>query len=487
MLEFPRWLEARAWGYLGNFAVVEGMESHGVECVVLPALAGMASDDPDSWLSHARALLDGERFDQVWVWLVHCDFDPRFLRWLRSLAPVVVGWTGESLEHTEAEVQLMPRLARRSQRVLRQLEHVTHALAVDERDAEILENRGISAIWLPMAVPARTIREPREPAVGDCAAVYGSLYGERGEWLRRGLRAGFLQRPEPPEDALSLPERFDEVHELGRRYLSSSSSVERAGLEEYVAAWRSVRAAIHDCWMRSLSQCLAVVNLPSIGKVYTSRVVETMAAGRPAISWRVPDRPRNLALFEENREILLYDAAHPEGLELQVRSLASEPERAGRLVTRARHAIWRKHTVEERVRQVFDWIATGRKPDYRHGSVGRNLDRHLASFRERALGVADPGRAEPAAAEWRCIQRRRLRGLINAAAHRGDGEAEVDHLSDAVRHYPDDREFRVRLRSLLLERGVPGEAQLIYDRLLRVHAGDEALRRDAAALRDAEP
>ena len=77
-LEFSRWQHARSWPYAAGLGFEEGLEAHGFSCTVLPAVNEFPSLSPRSWLYHAPRLLDGERFDQAWVWMTHTATTRRF-------------------------------------------------------------------------------------------------------------------------------------------------------------------------------------------------------------------------------------------------------------------------------------------------------------------------------------------------------------------------------------------------------------------------
>jgi hypothetical protein len=322
MLEFANWGRARAWGYSGTFGVEEGLRAAGADCVVLPALAEVPSDVDQSWLRHARRTLAGERFDQVWVWLVHHRYDPTFWTWIKSLAPLVVGLVFESLEHTPQELERFPQFRQRERFVQQQLTHVTHALLVDERDVALRDAAGKPARWLPTAVPRRCIVVDDQPPSEQAVVFYGSAYGERQRWIEHSKLQGVLRQADNAEATTTIAERFDAIHLASIEHLAAGQA-DRALLDVYVDAWRSVRREAFDNWLAELRRWPAVVNLPSVGKVYTSRVMEAMAAGRPAISWRIPNRPRNLELFEPNQEILLYET--PDELAEQATRVLDDP------------------------------------------------------------------------------------------------------------------------------------------------------------------
>ena len=132
---------------------------------MLPALSQYPSISPRSWLYHAPRLLDGEHFDQVWVWMTHTAYDPVFLEWVKGVAPVRVGVVMESMDYTPAEYALAPHLLARRDFVETQLRVMTHVLAMDEVDAAGFERRlDLPAMWLPTATPAtHTAAACRQP------------------------------------------------------------------------------------------------------------------------------------------------------------------------------------------------------------------------------------------------------------------------------------------------------------------------------------
>jgi glycosyltransferase involved in cell wall biosynthesis len=132
---------------------------------------------------------------------------------------------------------------------------------------------------------------------------------------------------------------------------------------------RIIRRQAFAQWISGLQAGCAVVNLPHFVKTYAGRVVEGMAAGRPVISWEIPDRPRNTALFEANREILLFSRDVPTQLAEHIRHIRREPGFAQQLVERARRKLRRFHTLEKRVQHILRWLEAGDEPDYDDGSV----------------------------------------------------------------------------------------------------------------------
>ena len=354
-LEFPRWQQARHWSYGAQLGFEEGLQACGVKFLTVTT----------PWLSRVQEICRGQKFDQVWFEIVHHTFDDGLLDWIAGVAPVRVGFLGESLEYTPEECLIDPRLAARKRLVEDRLKYVTHAVAVDEHDVREINMRGLaSAMWLVSAVPERFVRErSAAPALG-AAAFSGALYGERASWLERPELKGLLIKQPSPEQGTPYPLLFDALHYAVPLYLRRAAVAEKAALGAYLCALRRIRRRCFSRWLRAMWIGSAVINLPACVKAYAGRVVEAMAAGRPVISWEIPNRPRTKALFEDGKEILLYPKDSPGQLAAHVQRIQAEPDFARRLVAAASARLRRFHTTEKRVQQVLDWLDTGALPTY---------------------------------------------------------------------------------------------------------------------------
>ncbi|MBC8326789.1 MAG: tetratricopeptide repeat protein [Verrucomicrobia subdivision 3 bacterium] len=366
--ECGNWQNAKAWSYNGFYALEEGLAANEVEFKTLPALAGVPSDHPASWLGQAQYMFLHEEFDQAWIWITHNDYDPDFLDWIKSKTDVRVGVIMESLEHTPEEEQQHGNLAGRREKVKGQLQHCTHALTFDDRDAETLaEELGIPTMWCPPVVTWREVCDAVALPEPGPAAFQGTIYNlERKALLESAINEGLLTQPPLPEIGSGFPRQFDvlQINSLNR--VSLYDVAEPAWLGEYLVNLRRLRRRLNDLWMEGLQQSYAQVNLPSIFKCYAGRVVETMAAGRPVISWD-PPRARTRALFAPGQEIELFKREDAYGLAQAILKLQKNPEAAARIAERARAKVLRHHTAEVRMRQVLDWLARGDQPDYGEG------------------------------------------------------------------------------------------------------------------------
>ena len=130
----------------------------------------------------------------------------------------------------------------------------------------------------------------------------------------------------------------------------------------YLNAVRRIRKRSYVRWLRGLQSGVAVVNLPHFVKSYTPRVIEGMAAGRPVLSWEIPNRPRSKAMFEDGQEILLFNT--PDELADHIQRLQSDAVLAQTITENARRRIRQFHTTDKRVRQILDWIESGKEPTY---------------------------------------------------------------------------------------------------------------------------
>ncbi|MBI3611408.1 MAG: glycosyltransferase family 1 protein [Nitrospirae bacterium] len=366
-LEYHTWYYARHLSYCAQLGLEEGLQASGVDyfTITMP------------WLGRARELLEGKRFDQVWIELiptglfelVHRALDKALYEWIAELAPIRVGFLTESMEYSPEEYVFSPThplrgmaMRKRRSRLEKRIQYMTHVVACDEKDADDLAARGpAQAMWWPQAVPERFICEKVPTMPKSCAIFGGALYGERARWLERPDLKGMLVHPPPPE---RYPFLFDALHMISYGSVKSRLPGYRALHSRYLHTLRRIRQECFADWLKGLQTGSAVVNLPHFVKSYAGRVVEGMAAGRPVISWEIPDRPQNRALFEDGKEILLFDKNDPAQLAVQIRRLLSDSDFGRRIAMNARRKLKQFHAIEKRVRQILDWVATGDKPTY---------------------------------------------------------------------------------------------------------------------------
>ncbi|MBM3465472.1 MAG: glycosyltransferase family 1 protein [Armatimonadetes bacterium] len=316
------------------------------------------------------------------------------MQWLEELAPVRVGIVPESMRYSKEDHKISTQLGELRPSTCQKLPHLTHVLVADEADVEDLrrDHPGLRYLWWPMPAPARFSLEPRLPSPNAPALFIGNVYGERLKLLERPDFARVLHRLRPPEDGTLYPGLFDALHEaleahfappgVSRRTLTEiafpflkrfrvrrlfkggAREDARETLRAYLQVLRLTRRGIYRSMLRAQRQGSAVVNLPHYVHTYAGRVIEGISAGCPIISWRIPNRPRNEALFEDGKEILLYERTQPLQLVEQIERVRRDPGAALKIARQAQAKFQRFHTTEARVGQILHWLDSGAEPSY---------------------------------------------------------------------------------------------------------------------------
>ena len=358
--EMHRWLTARSWSYNLHLGWEEGLQANQVEFLTITT----------PWLYRAKEIIGARTFDQVWINDLALssvrgagDISKAQLAMLATLAPVRLGLLTESIyDYTDEEMTERPSLQHRQGEVDKCLPHLTHLIAYDEADVVELERRsGLPCIWAPSPVVGSLIHEEVPPPTYDRALFSGSLYGVRQDWLDHpALQTRLAQQPSPDEGR-AYSKLFDLLHRRRTRRLMRSAFAVPFYFA-YINAVRRIRKRSYLYWLKGLQKGVAVVNLPHFVKSYTPRVIEGMAAGRPVLSWQIPNRPRNQALFAHGQDILLFNT--PDELAVHIQRLQSDALFAQQLTANARRRIRQFHTVEKRVQQILHWTQRGKVPTY---------------------------------------------------------------------------------------------------------------------------
>ena len=351
LLEFGNWSTACKMPYNAMFGLEEGLRAQGIEPLTLTT----------SWLPRAQQICEGQKFDQVWMEVVHQNVvHPGWLEWVSELAPVRLAFLPESLEYTAEELAVMPRLVTRRHGIETRLRYMTHALSVDEKDAERMSQRGaLQAQFWPISVPKRFVVNEAGPMPEAPAIFPGTSYGWRQDFLEHPALRGMLAQLAPPEQDTIFPLLFDGLQQAAATYAENGRPGWQLSLPAYMDQLRHIRQTTFGLWLRGLQAGSAVVNLPHMVKTYAGRVYEGIAAGRPVVSWGFPDRPRNRALWEEDSEILLFQRDSPEQLAEHIQRLRCDHVFATKLANTTLQKLRRFHTAEHRVGQILDWIDSG--------------------------------------------------------------------------------------------------------------------------------
>jgi hypothetical protein len=367
-IECCRWAVARGVPYSTYFGFEEGFAAAGIEFLTIPAIWCGLQHQIQEWFCRARKICAGKHFDQVWFEVIHTNYANEHLEWIATLAPVRVAISMESLTYNAKDIARDPEFAGRKQKIEQRLRFATHLTTVDETDVDDINARHITkAMWSPAAVPERYITDSKWSGAKHPAVFVGTIYGDRAALVERPALCGDLVTVASAENRTFYPLLFDALH----KSFDAISRIKTNGSLEnswYLASLRFIRRRCFEYYLRTLQSGYAVVNLPHPVRSYSYRVVEAMAAGRPVISWKIPDRPRNESMFVNGREILLFDEDNPEELSNCIRRIAQDSELRKSLTQNATRKMRALHTVEKRTRQILHWVETGESPN--HTEVG---------------------------------------------------------------------------------------------------------------------
>lgn len=348
---------ARTWSYAAHLGFEEAFRNLGADVAVVTG----------PWLTRAPEIVGDSSFDQVWLDPVHAPFDERLLQWAAERAPIRLALIAESFHYDEqdsAEAVLLPGYRRN---VLQALPYLTHGLAIDEADVrELQEEHGLPTRWWCSSVPRGYLRTGHECTPDVPVLFCGSVYGRRQDWARRARESGVVQSLSSTEAGTPYPWLFDLLQYLSRRFIRWKLPGARFVFPVYLRGLRALRRHCFRLWIRGLQRGRAILNLPVRIGAYPGRVVEAMAAGRAVLSWRVPDRPANEALFREGETIALYSS--PEDLDRLLDWAIETGPAVDAMAAQARELVQREHTTERLVSDTLDWIT--RTPSVRRWPPG---------------------------------------------------------------------------------------------------------------------
>lgn len=371
--EMKTWQTAKMWGYTFHLGLEEGFVANGVEFTTILS----------SWFPKAKELCVGKRFDQIWINDVTHMFEPKKwgeyqlyeadLEWLAGLAPVRLGFVVESLQYTDKELTEAPSLCYAYNVLKRTSAYLTHIMAVDEKDFDIIRQLSNAQLsWLILPVPQRCICTNISLPQFKNPTFHGSPYGERARWLKMPFIKDLLTHNLSSDNNTELPSIFDRLHRnLNPFAISSQRSLEMLH-NSYLDLIRCVRRSSFDLYLADLYKESIVVNLPSYASIYTGRVFEGMASGRPVVTARLERSPRMTSLFEDEKEILLYSLKNPEDLVKHIKRVLDDPGFGIWIAENARNKLLHFHTVEKRVKQIITWIESGIEADFSYYSNAMN-------------------------------------------------------------------------------------------------------------------
>ncbi|HRK37697.1 MAG TPA: glycosyltransferase [Burkholderiaceae bacterium] len=371
LLEFDNWQRGRGWSYTGSYAFIDGFQKNGHRCFLLPAIFGRAPDANDSFIKHAPRLFAGQHFDEAWVWSNHACYNEDFWSWLKDVAPVRISVSLESLNYSPFEHEVLPFLQEWVDSGYASLPHCTHALVPDEKDVPVIVDRfGIPTAQNIFMMPEELVLD--EPAPDhNVASFIGSTYFTgsgydlpkaallpRNLYLADRRLEGLMDRPHfrLPERNSNTLARFEDIHKAITEHMQDGK-LNRAGFDAYVSELIELRRSLFTLLLEGYRLGMANINLPTLVKSYSGRVLETMAACVPSVSWRIPERPQCAEWFKEDEELVLFDSV--EELTQKLTRLRNEPQWREHLVKNGRHAVLERYSSRIRCRRYSDWLDHG--------------------------------------------------------------------------------------------------------------------------------
>jgi len=383
--ELTDWNAARMWGYTAHIGLEEGLEACEVEFTTILS----------SWFPFIKEFYAESTFDQVWINDVIHMFEPKGWRyyrltlddldWLASLAPVRLGFVIESLNYTEDDYIRAPYLANYIRILQKTIPYLTHILTPDEKDIDTIASMGsVHVDWYVMSIPLRYIFGGTPTPTGTKPVFRGTAYGDRGRWLSYPTLADQIDFQLSSDNDTVLPDIFDKLHK--DLYPQAILNKEKLQLlyEIYLDIVRKARLLSFSMYMRDLQNGAAVINLPAWGKIYTGRVFEGLASGRPVVTYRFDNSPRMTSLFKDQSEIILYDGTDPESLALHLKAISDNPEFAASVAAMGLRTMRSYHSTEHRICQIIRWISDGKQIDYRVP-----IDEGLLRFKSVILPTCD--------------------------------------------------------------------------------------------------
>lgn len=366
--EIFKWRQAKMWSYNFHLAFESGLAANEVEFTTLIT----------SWIPRAKELIAGKSFDQVWILdIVHSSkpggcggyqLTDTDWEWIEGLAPIRLGFITESVDYPEEDYLINPALLDTKRILEKTLHYVTHVAAIDEWDFPYISSIcKLPIFWMVPTMPEALIANEISTPPRAKATFIGTPYGERAKWLERPVIKDWLALQVSPDNFTNYPNMFDELHAQLNDMLSVADHVLPLVYYQYLQKIRLIHLRTFEMYLEGLREGSAVVHLPSFCQVYNSRVYEGMAAGRPVITSRGPDRPLLDAIFEEGTDVLVYPKDDPTVLADHIQRVIQEPEFGRQVAVNARNKLLRFHTMERRVAQLLDWLDSGREPIYTDG------------------------------------------------------------------------------------------------------------------------
>ena len=301
-LEFPRWYSAKKMPYPVGAGIADGFPRD-FNVTVVPTFY-----NSDLWLQYLNQITMGQSYDQVWLEVVHSVIPVQVLEYIKSLAPIRVGFMIESLTiHPDEYVNNPQGTKQREENLKMKLPYLTHAVVVDERDLSFFK---IPAMFDVASVPEKMINSNVNSAAlqYDKVIFFGTIYGERSKWVS-ALGDKLSINPQGDlEGSTGLPTHYEQIVNSAFSNMSGKKAIPVGYYKKFCDDWMCVRRDMYQNWITILKNLdgYGVLNPPHRTNVLSARVIEAMAAGKVVFSPRMYNGVD--FLFNNGENILYYES-----------------------------------------------------------------------------------------------------------------------------------------------------------------------------------
>jgi hypothetical protein len=345
-LEFPNWYSAKKMTYPVGVGLSEGFGKN-IEVTVVPAFYNSGL-----WMQYLHQITMGQKYDQVWFEVVHSKIPMQVLEYIKSLAEIRVGFVIESLTIHPDEYKNNPDGTNlRTENLNAKLPYMTHVVVVDERDLKTFK---IPVMFDIASVPESMVNlEVNEKALEtDNVIFYGTPYGERESWVN-ALGDHLLLNPQgDSEEKGGMLEQYETITSGAFSNMFGKEAIPVGYYKTFCDSWMGIRKKMYQNWMRILwsIQGYGVLNLPHRTNVLSSRVIESMAAGKVVFSPRMYNGAD--FLFNNGENIMYYESLE------ELEELIYEIDYADKymLAKNAINTVLENFTTEKMVQRILKFV-----------------------------------------------------------------------------------------------------------------------------------
>jgi hypothetical protein len=301
-LEFPKYFSAKKMTYPVGVGLAEGFVGK-VDFTVVPSFYNSGL-----WLEYLHQITMGQEYNQVWFEVVHSKIHLEILNYIKSLAEVRVGFVIESLTiHPDEYVNNPEGTKQREENLKEKLPYMTHAVVTDERDLayfKIPAMLGIASVPESVIDPNVNVNSSRT----DKVMFYGTPYGERSSWVEKLGDRISINPQGNLEEQTGLGQKYQLIVDDAFNNMRGKEAIPVGYYKTFCDNWMTTRKQMYANWMNILwgIESYGVLNLPHRTNVLSSRVVESMAAGKVVFSPRMYNGVD--FLFNNGENILYYES-----------------------------------------------------------------------------------------------------------------------------------------------------------------------------------